>query len=386
MRTFPAPSATELAAWLSRLIQIPSVAPDQAFGDAAIAGENRIATALADWFRQFGGDVYLDPVLPDRPNVYAIWWGTSDHWRAIDIHMDTVGVTQMTEPPFSGSIIEGKVRGRGASDTKATLGILLAILEKLHQHKIKLDFNLLVIATADEEISMAGAEGFARWLPKQGITLDELMVAEPTLCQPIIGHKGDLRLSFEVHGKAAHSSLPEQGKNAITAGARLIAALEAEHHRLQDLPSQPPLGHAKLTVSLVEGGNGLNTVPDICRIWADRRTLPGEDFQKIRDDLARLAEEHCPLPVIVTALTPLNFFLQSTDAPWVQDLAQFTGQAPSIVPYCTNAADYHGLAKETVVLGPGSIDQAHGPEEWIEISELERMRDIILHWWRTAVS
>ncbi len=93
------PDSQELATWLSRLVKIPSVNPAQANGDETIAGEKRIAMALANWFKQFGGDVTLDEVLPGRPNVYAIWRGTSDKWRAVDIHMDTVGVTQMTESP-----------------------------------------------------------------------------------------------------------------------------------------------------------------------------------------------------------------------------------------------------------------------------------------------
>lgn len=377
----PKPESFELANWLSQLVKIPSVNPDQAGGDDTIAGEKRLATALSDWFRQFGGDVYLDEVLPGRPNVYAIWWGTSDLWRAVDIHMDTVGVSQMTESPFSGNIADGKVHGRGVADTKATLGILLAILEKLHQNNIKLDFNLLISATVDEEIAMTGAAGFARWLPKQGFSLHELLVAEPTMCQPAIGHKGDIRLKFAVHGKAVHSSQPEQGQNAITAAARLIIALDAEHQRLQTLPPQPSLGNGKLTVTIVEGGAGLNVVPDTCTVAIDRRTLPGEDFEQIKTQIHKLGKEHCSLPFTMNTMDPLNAFLQPSDTPWIQSLVNFTGSQPTTVPYGTNASQYAGLADEIVVLGPGSIDQAHGAEEWIEISELERMRDIILHWW-----
>jgi acetylornithine deacetylase len=73
--------------------------------------------------------------------------------------------------------------------------------------------------------------------------------------------------------------------------------------------------------------------------------------------------------------------MQEPDAPWIQSLVDFTGLEPTCMPYGTNAAHYGGLADEIVVMGPGTIDHAHGPEEWIEISELERMRDIYLHWW-----
>ncbi len=375
------PDSQELATWLSRLVKIPSVNPAQANGDETIAGEKRIATALANWFKQFGGDVTLDEVLPGRPNVYAIWRGTSDKWRAVDIHMDTVGVTQMTESPFSGDLIDGKVRGRGASDTKATLGILLALLEKLHQNKVKLDFNLLISATVDEEIGMTGANGFARWLPKQGILLDELLVAEPTLCKPVIGHKGDVRMYFDIQGKAAHSSMPELGQNAIAATADLIKAIEAEHERLQGIPAITPLGQAKLTLTVIEGGSGYNVVPDTCRLWIERRNLPGEDPAQLIADLTKLAQDHCRLPIQANNDPPLLAFLQSSDTPWIQQLTQITGSLPVTVPFGTNAPHYTDLAKEIVILGPGSIDQAHGAEEWIKIAELEHMRDILLNWW-----
>lgn len=377
---FLPPNARELAGWLSLLVKIPSVNPVQAGGDATIAGEKRMADTLTDWFRQFGGEVIIDEVFPNRPSVYAIWRGSGDRWRAIDVHTDTVGVDLMTELPFSGEIVNNQVRGRGAVDTKATLGVVLAILEKLHESNIKLDFNLLIAATVDEETGMGGARAFAGWLPKQNITLNELMVAEPTMCQPAIGHNGNVRLIFHIRGKEAHSSKPEQGKNAILAATNLITALNTEHQRLQTL-SQPPLGSGKLTVTIVEGGSGLNIVPGSCKISVDRRTLPGENYEEIRANMRQLAQESCPLPVTVEDMSRLNAFLQSPDTPWVQSLTSFTGSKPIIVPYGTNAAHYNNLADETIVLGPGSIDQAHGPEEWIEISELERMRDIILHWW-----
>lgn len=375
------PTAEELANWLSKLVKIPSVNPVQAGDNESIAGEKRLAAALSNWFGQFGGDVYLDEVAPGRPNVYAIWWGTGEKWRAVDVHMDTVGVSQMTEPPFSGQITDGKVRGRGAADTKATLGVLLAILEKLHKNNIKLAFNLLISATADEEVGLAGSLGFSRWLPQQGIVLNELLVAEPTLCQPAIGHKGDIRLMFDVHGNAVHSSQPEQGKNAITAAARLIIALDAEHQRLQTLPPLPPLGNGKLTVTIVGGGIGQNIVPDSCKISIDRRMLPGEDFEEVKEHIRCLAKEHCPLPLTMKTTSSLNPFLQAANTPWIQSLVNFTSSQAITLPYGTNAANYTGLAKEIVVLGPGSIDQAHGAEEWIAISELERMRDILLNWW-----
>ena len=77
----------------------------------------------------------------------------------------------------------------------------------------------------------------------------------------------------------------------------------------------------------------------------------------------------------------MSAFLQPPDAPWIHQLADWSGQEPKVVPYCTNAWAYQGLAKECVVIGPGSIDQAHGEVEWVEISELEKLANIFTHWW-----
>ena len=379
---FTAPTPMEIARWLSRLVKIPSVNPVQAGGDKNIAGEERMAAAVKEWFTQFGAEIEIDQVFPGRPSVYAIWRNNgSDRWRAVDVHMDTVGVDLMTELPFSGDIINGQVRGRGAVDTKATLAIVLAILEKLHESGTKLGFNLLLAATADEETGMGGARAFSRWVPKQDFRLNELLVAEPTLCKPAIGHNGNVRLIFHIRGKEAHSSKPEQGQNAIVASTHLINALKKEHERLQTLPPMPPLGHGKLTVTIVEGGSGLNVVPGSCKISVDRRTLPGEDYKEIWAEMRTLASQSCPLPVTVEYMSRLNAFMQTPGTPWVQSLADFTGTEPSSMPYGTNAAHYGGLADEIVVMGPGTIDHAHGPEEWVEISELERMRDVYLNWW-----
>ena len=138
-----------LAEWLSRLVQIPSVAPDQAGPRSGTPGEARLAGEIARWFGEYGGEVHTQEVFPDRPNVYGLWRGRTDRWAAVDAHMDTVGVEQMTDDPFSGRIQNGRVYGRGAVDTKATLAVVLATLEAMHQAGHMPKPNLLIAATAD---------------------------------------------------------------------------------------------------------------------------------------------------------------------------------------------------------------------------------------------
>lgn len=370
-----------LAEWLSRLVQIPSVSPDQAGPRAGTPGEAKLAAAVSGWFEAFGGEVYQEEVQTDRPNIYGLWRGRSERWAAVDVHMDTVGVEQMAGDPFDGRIENGRVYGRGAVDTKATLAVVLALLEAIHQTGQILETNLLIAATMDEEFSATGAPAFAKWVRQRGLSLDQLAVAEPTMCQPVYGHKGVCRLEFEIQGKSTHSSQPQLGQNAITAAAPLILALDEEHQRLLAEPPQTELGPATLTVSVIQGGTGINVVPDSCRIFIDRRTVAGENAAEVAATLRMLAEQTCPLPVTTRDQLLLDAFFNPPDTPWICQMAEWSGQKPVIAPYGTNAFAYGGLAGECVVIGPGSIDQAHGDVEWVEISELQKLAGIYARWW-----
>lgn len=374
------PDGERIADWLSRLVQIPSVNPAQAGPRAGEPGETRIGDAVAEWLRALGGEVRRHEVLPGRRNVYATWEGSGSGWAAVDVHLDTVGVENMTGDPFSGDVRDGRVWGRGAVDTKATLAVVLALLEELYGDDRRPVPNLLIAATVDEEVTAHGAPAFAEWVRSQEIQLDQLAVAEPTLCGPVVAHKGGLRVAFTIHGKPAHSSQPHLGQNAIVAGAEVVRALQAEHERLQPFASGP-LGPGTLAVTLIRGGSGTNVVPAECWISTDRRLLPGEDPDAAAEQIIRVAREACPLPLDAEVNLKINPFYQEADSPWIRQLSEWSGRAPAVVPYCTNAWAYGGLARETAVIGPGSIDQAHGTEEWVEISELEKMAGVFARWW-----
>jgi acetylornithine deacetylase/succinyl-diaminopimelate desuccinylase-like protein len=319
-------------------------------------------------------------VLPGRPNVYGRWRGDSERWLAVDVHLDTVSVELMTGEPFAGQIADGRVYGRGAVDTKASLAIVLALLEALQRTGQRPAANLLIAATVDEEIGATGAPAAAAWIARQGLRIDELLVAEPTDCAPIHGHRGVVRIEFAIQGKAAHSSQPHMGQNAVVAAARLVLALQAEHERLQGLPAVG-LGHADLTVSVIEGGSGINVVPDACRVALDRRVIETEAASAVVAGIQALAGAACPLPMTNTVQKSLDAFYQPVTSPFIQQLAEWTGQAPQTAPYGTNAWAYAQVAEQRVVFGPGSIDQAHGAVEWVTLAELERAAAVYARWW-----
>ena len=377
------PDSEHLATWVSRLVQIPSVNPLHDGPRSRGAGEGKLAEALAGFFRDLGADtVELVDVAEGRPNVYGIWEGTDDRWVVLDVHTDTVTVEHCEGDPFDGRIADGRVYGRGSVDTKASLGVMMAVLERARAEGKRPVPNLVVVGSVSEEAGgMIGARGFRKWAEARGLRPDEVIVAEPTMCAPVHGHKGAVALEVKVVGEAAHSANPHLGRNAITGAAAIVLALEAEHQRLQTLTPATEVGNGTLTVTMVKGGTGGNVVPDSCTISVGRRIVPGESNAEVAEQLCELVRRECPLPVefpLVYLGAPA--FYQSPDSAFVQKLADWAGTVPEVASYGTNALRYSGFADEMVVFGPGSIDNAHTAVEWVEIEQLELCAAVFTEW------
>jgi acetylornithine deacetylase/succinyl-diaminopimelate desuccinylase-like protein len=386
-------TADQLAESVAALVRIPSVNTLHAGPRAEAAGplgERAIAEHLARRFESLGAtEVVLDEVVDGRPNVYGFFPGRTERLVVLDVHTDTVTVEHMTDPPFDGRIEDSHVWGRGALDTKASLGVITALLESWQRSGIRPEPTLLVVGSASEEGGgLLGAGRFRPWADGRGLRIGEMIVAEPTGLAPIHGHKGGAALRITALGTAAHSALPHLGANAIHAMAPVIAALQAEHERLQSVPATTELGTGTVSVTMIEGGTGGNVIPARCTIVAGRRTVPGEDAQEVYAGLAALAEAACPLPThIESALPPgpdgrigSDAFYQPADSPLVARLAAWSGHPPTVAPFGTNALRYSGFADQLVVFGPGSIDDAHQATERVAIDDLVSLAAIYTHW------
>jgi acetylornithine deacetylase len=167
----------------------------------------------------------------------------------------------------------------------------------------------------------------------------------------------------------------------VVAAAQVILALQAEHERLQALPIRSDLGPPSLTVTIAHGGTGINVVPDSCVVALDRRIIDGEDASQICISLCELASSTSPLPLTVDIQKEINAFYQAPDSALVRQLTAWSGNAPTVAPYGTNAWAYVDTVDSCVVFGPGSIAQAHGAEEWVAITELEKAAAIYSQWW-----
>ncbi len=370
---------------LAELVGINSVNPLQAGERSGPGGEADLAAHLAERCEALGADVVLDDAEPGRPNLYARFAGSSDRLVAVDVHLDTVGVEHVPGDPFGCRVSADKVHGRGAVDTKATFAVVLTLLDELRAGAVDLVPDLYLIGTVGEEAGgLVGAHRLAEWAGERSLRFDQMVVAEPTLCAPVHGHKGGVGLEITVKGEAAHSSKPHLGANAITAAARIVQAFQAEHDALLTGDASTPVGTGTLSVTEIAGGLARNIIPDECTLYAGRRIAPGEDPVAVFEQLRALAvEAAAPLEIVVEqpngrAGSPA--FYQAPDTRLIVTLGELSGARPTTATYGTNALVYEDVAEEIVVFGPGSIDQAHKADEWIEISELDRAAGIYEQW------
>lgn len=390
-------SADELAESVAELVRIPSVNPLQGGPRAEAAGplgERMIALHLADRFEQLGAsEVVLDDVVDARPNVYAFVPGRTERLVVLDVHTDTVTVEHMTDPPFDGRIQDGHVWGRGALDTKASLGVIAALLASWRRAGARPEPTLLVVGSiAEESGGLLGATRFRPWAEARGLRIDEMIVAEPTRLAPIHGHKGGASITVTAHGVAAHSALPHLGANAVEAIAPVIAAYAAENDRLQALPPETELGTSTISVTMIEGGTGPNVIPASCTVTVGQRVVPGQRAHAAYERLVEIARTSCPLPVTCESLLPAQpdgtfgseAFYQPADTPLVQSLAEWAGTAPAVAPFGTNALRYSGFAHELAVFGPGRIDDAHQATERVSIADLVTTAEVYTRWLRPA--
>lgn len=390
-------SGDDLAESVADLVRIPSVNPLQGGARAAAAGplgERALAHHLARRFEQLGADeIVVDDVVDGRPNVYGLFPGRSERLVVLDVHTDTVTVEHMTDPPFDGRIEDGCVWGRGALDTKASLGVITALLAAWRRAGARPEPSVLVVGSASEESGgLLGAARFRVWAGERRLQIDEMIVAEPSRLAPIHGHKGGASIRVTIHGRAAHSALPQLGDNAIDAAAMVITAYAAEHERLQTEPATTELGPSTLSVTMIEGGTGANVIPASCSITVGQRVVPGQRAHAVHERLIEIARTSCPLPVTCESLLPAqpdgtfgsDAFYQPAGTPLVSALAEWAGTSPTVAPFGTNALRYSGFARELAVFGPGSIDDAHQATECVSIGDLVATAKVFTRWLRPA--
>lgn len=360
------------------LIAIPSVNPGSLPPGRSSAGEAAMADQIESILRQLDASrVERWDVYPKRPNVTAYYDFGATETLIFDAHMDTVPVDGMTVRPYGGEIRDDKIHGRGACDVKGPMAAMLCAIQNVRNNGGATPrFNVLFAALCDEEAGFGGVASFVQRLNQASYApIVGAIVAEPTLLNPVVAHKGAVRWKISTSGVAAHSSTPHLGHNAIYQMAPVIQRLQSYATELQQRTPHARLGTPSLSVGIIQGGSAVNIVPDFCEIQIDRRLIPGETVDSARADLEQaVGGLGAAISAPMVAAPPME-----TDAnhPLVQNamkaaIAAGVNPQPEYANYCTDASFYPSINVPAVVFGPGSIIQAHTKDEWISIEQLER--------------
>lgn len=376
-------SNSPVIATLQDVVAIESVNPDLPGGRD---GERGMVDYLSSFFADVGIECQSCEVLKGRHNIMATLPGR-DPTRAVlfECHMDTATAEGMTIEPFDPVVKEGKLYGRGSTDTKAGGAAMLHAMLRVVQSGEPPPISVIYAGVADEEYRMRGATALAGSLRDSSTRVVAAVVAEPTELRIIRAHKGLVRATFRVQGKAAHSSIPHLGANAIMGAARLIAAFD------DDLSSEfigredGITGMPTHNVGTIQGGLQVNFVPDDCHFELDRRVLPSEQFDTVltpyREIAEKVAGDHEGISISVHEDLSIEAMETPTDAPIVtcavRAVESVAGHAfVGGEPYGTDASKISAADIPSIVLGPGSIDQAHAAVEWIEVDQVLRAVDI----------
>jgi acetylornithine deacetylase len=359
---------------LKDLVAINSINPRcQADGP----GEAECARFVADFCCKNGLDVQLQEVLPGRSNVLAHVAGADISKRLVfEAHMDTVSIAGMSIPPFQPTLKDGRLYGRGSCDTKGSLAAMMAALVAVKDSRTR-RASVTLVASVDEEHAFRGISRFAQDCGKAS----GAVVGEATELDVIIAHKGVVRWRTTVHGRAAHTSRPELGVNAISKAVKLVAAIEKEWIPRVRARTHPLLERGEMTVSLIGGGTQINFVPDQCWIEIDRRILPGETkdsvYAEMRELLSRLQREDPEFRATIEPGELEDYALETGRDERITQVAHAASRsvAPqskiTAAPYGTDASKLARVGIPSIVIGPGSIAQAHTADEWVDVRQVE---------------
>ncbi len=361
---------------LNALVAEPSVSCINADHDQSNLG---VIHHLANWLEDLAFDVDVQP-LPKKPgkaNLVARR-GHGVDGLVLAGHTDTVPCDERlwSVDPFSLTERDSRFYGLGTADMKGFFPIALAAAAR-HSDS-GLAHPLTIIATSDEESSMDGA----RCLAKNGaVRAAAAVIGEPTGLVPIRAHKGVAMISIAIAGSSGHSSNPDLGDNALDAMHRVMGALIdfrrdlAGKHVDQAFDVRVPT----LNLGCLHAGDSPNRICERAELQVDLRLLPGMDTTRLIDEMrARVEIASAGTPTTVEPLfEPVAPYQTPAGGRLVKALEALSGRAARTVAFGTEAPLFQSLGMETVIFGPGSIDQAHQPDEFIAAEQLKPAEDAL---------
>jgi acetylornithine deacetylase len=302
-------------------------------------------------------------------------------------HTDTVPLDEAlwSVNPFRLTEKDGRLYGLGSTDMKSFFPLIMEALKSFEG--VTFRQPLIVLATADEETSMQGARTLAELgRPKARCAV----IGEPTGMRPIHAHKGIMMESIDLLGRSGHSSNPDLGRNALDAMHEVISELILFRQSLQQRYHSPLFSIPRPTLNLgcIHGGDNPNRICGQCRLEFDLRLLPGMEIAAMREEILQrvlpIAERHDVKATIKPLFAGLPAFYTDPANELVKTAERLTGNSAASVAFGTEAPLLQRLGMDTIILGPGDIDQAHQPDEYLALDRLQpcidTLRGLIRHY------
>ncbi|RYY76714.1 MAG: acetylornithine deacetylase [Gammaproteobacteria bacterium] len=356
---------------LAQLVALPSVSCGIPSWDMP---NLPVIELLANWFNDAGFKTQIIPLAQSGKANLIATLGSGDGGLVLAGHSDTVpyDANRWQSDPFKLEEKDGKLFGLGATDMKGFFPVIMAAVEPFLNAPLK--HPLIILATADEESSMSGARALA---DSGKPNARYAVIGEPTELVPIRMHKGIMMEAIRIRGHAGHSSNPALGKSALDAMNQVMNELIILRNDLQLKYRNPGFAVQTPTLNLgcIHGGDGANRICGECELHFDLRLLPGMDNEELRtaiqNRLTPIAETSGTDIVFSSLFEGVEPFNEPAESELVKVCEALTGHASESVAFATEAPFMQQLGMQTVVLGPGSINQAHQPDEFISIDQLE---------------
>ncbi|MDS4069532.1 MAG: acetylornithine deacetylase [Candidatus Competibacter sp.] len=340
-----------------------------------------VVDLLADWLEQAGFAARIEP-LPDRPDkanlIATLGEGTGG--LVLAGHTDTVpfDAGRWRFDPFGGTIADGRIYGLGSADMKSFLALAIEAAREFAAGDLRRP--LVILATADEESSMAGARALAaagRPLGRHAV------IGEPTGLKPVRMHKGILMEAIRLEGKSGHSSNPALGASALEGMHRVMGELLQWRSELQARYRNPLFEVEVPTLNLgrIHGGDNPNRICADCELHIDIRPLPGMKLAELRGALHRRLERLLADSGLKLDFLPLFPGVEALETPAaaaiVRAAEELTGAPAGVAGFGTEGPYLNALGMETVILGPGSVDCAHQPDEFLPLAAIQPTLDLL---------
>lgn len=364
--------APQLIDLLQQLIALPSISSTR---PALDQGNRHVIDALAGWLENLGFSTEIQPLnsTGSKANLIATV-GKGNNGLVLAGHTDTVPYDEnrWNSDPFELTEADGRLYGLGTADMKSFFALVIEAIRDVDLSNLQQP--LIILATADEETSMNGAKALnASHLPGARFAL----IGEPTGLRPVRMHKGMMMEAIKLTGLSGHSSNPALGHSALEAMHKVMSELLQWREELQLAHRNPLFEIPVPTMNLghIHGGDNPNRICGHCELQIDIRPLPGMKLTDLRNELelrlqktlagTRVAYETLALFDGVPAVET------SADSELVKAVEKLTGASSEAVSFSTEAPFYNKLGMDSVVLGPGNIDQAHQPDEYLALDQIK---------------